>query len=406
MGLGFGTWFGWKRNGKRVREAAANEDVGWRRASLLGAMGTDPERDEMDGEVLMRASYAAYRGNPLAYAIVEMQTSFVLGGGASVVADDKRVQRAIDRFWTDKDNRMGLRLYALLTELSLFGEQFIRFFVDPLTGRVVIRPLDPLYVKEIETEPEDRERPVRYLWNPPRPDLAGGLSQGWEGQWIDASDVLHVKVNGVTGSLRGRSDLAPVLPYLRRYREWVDDRIIQNKLKSAFVWDVTLAGADATTIQQMRAQWVKGPEMGTVLFHNEGEKWSAVQPRIDAGDASADGRAIRLMVATGALLPEHYLSEGGNANRATASEMGLPAMKRFQRRQEVFRTLLEEIIERVIEEAARVGLIGPRASRKFVVRFEELSPSPVGDMAAAVGELTKALAVAEERGWIDKEEAR
>ncbi len=40
-------------------------------------------------------------------------------------------------------------------------------------------------------------------------------------------------------------------------------------------------------------------------------------------------------------MPEHYLSEGGNANRATAAEMGLPAIKRMQRRQEYFRQILE-----------------------------------------------------------------
>jgi len=389
-----------------VQEADPYEDVGWRRGSLTGGTVPDPEREEIDGEALLRAAYKAYRSNPLAYAIVEMQTSFVLGGGASVVAEDARVQRAIDRFWNDKDNRMGLRLYGLLTELSLFGEQFIRFFVDPLTGRVVIRQLDPLYVKEIETDPDDWEKPLRYLWKQPRTGLDAGPDVGWEGEWIPAEEVLHVKVNGVTGSLRGRSDLAPVLPYVRRYREWLDDRVHLNKVKSAFVWDVTLSGAEAGEIQRKRAQWVKGPEMGTVLFHNEGEKWSAVQPRIEAGDASADGRAIRLMVATGALLPEHYLSEGGNANRATAAEMGLPAIKRFQRRQEVFRRMLEEIIERVIEAAVRAGRIGPRAKKGFVVRFEELSPAPVGDMASAVGTLTSALAVAEEKGWVSKEEAR
>src|SRR5688500_1208157 len=122
MGLGVGRWFGWGRNGKRTREAEVNEDAGWRRASLLGGTSPDPERDGIDGEALLRSAYAAYRTNPLGYAIVEMQTSFVLGGGASVVAEDKRFQRVIDRFWKDPDNRMGLRLYALLTELSLFGE--------------------------------------------------------------------------------------------------------------------------------------------------------------------------------------------------------------------------------------------------------------------------------------------
>src|SRR6266511_1182240 len=121
-----------------------------------------------NGHALLREAYRAYRTNPLAYAIIEQTTSFVLGGGAQVVAEDARVQRAIDRFWKDPENGMNRRLYRLLTELSLFGEQFVRFFVDPMMGEVVIRQLDPLYIKEIETDPEDWERPLRYLWRQPR----------------------------------------------------------------------------------------------------------------------------------------------------------------------------------------------------------------------------------------------
>jgi len=203
MGLGIGEWFGWGKWMKgraAVREADQYEDVGWRRGSLAGGTVPDVEREEIDGEKLLRQAYGAYRSNPLAYAIVEMQTSFVLGGGASVVAEDARVQRVVDRFWKDKENRMGQRLYSLLTELSLFGEQFLRFFIDPMTGRVVIRQLDPLYIKEIETDPEDWERPLRYLWKPPRTDWASdGLDGNWEGEWIPAEEVLHVKVNGMTG---------------------------------------------------------------------------------------------------------------------------------------------------------------------------------------------------------------
>src|SRR5688500_13029443 len=112
MVLGIGGLFGWGRNGKRrrVEEASAYEDAGWRRAGLYGGGWSDPEREELDGERLLRECYLAYRSNPLAYAIVEMQVSFVLGGGATVVAEDERVQRWIDGFWSDGDNRMKLRL--------------------------------------------------------------------------------------------------------------------------------------------------------------------------------------------------------------------------------------------------------------------------------------------------------
>jgi hypothetical protein len=119
-----------------------------------------------------------------------------------------------------------------------------------------------------------------------------------------------------------------------------------------------------------------------------------------------DGRALRLLIAAGAGIPEHYLAEGGNANRATAAEMGLPAIKRFQRRQEYFRQVLVRIVSRVIDEAQRVGRLGPRVNRSIRVEFEELSPSPVEALAAAAGGLAPALAAAAERSWLTPEECR
>ena len=46
-----------------------------------------------------------------------------------------------------------------------------------------------------------------------------------------------------------------------------------------------------------------------VLFHNENEVWKPVKPEIEAGDASADGRAIRLMVATAAEMGLRYAGQ-------------------------------------------------------------------------------------------------
>ena len=402
--MGLLGWLG-LRHVERAREAGASsrveDDKGWRRASPLGGNALNPDRDELYGEALLREAYRAYTVNPLAYAIIEQTTSFVLGGGARVVAKDARVQRVIDEFWQDAENEMALRVYSLHTELALFGEQFVRFFVDRLTGRVVIRQLDPLYVTEIETDPDDIEKAVRYCYRPP-----GTLLAPAEEEWIPAREVLHVAVNKVSNALRGRSDLAVVLPDIRRYREWLDDRILQNRLKSAVVWDVMVGGADQGEINRMRAQHAAPPARGTVLFHNENEVWKPVHAGVDAGDAAADGRAIRLMVAVGALLPEHYLAEGGNVNRATAAEMGLPAIKRFQRRQQVFRAMLVKIIERVLAEAVKVGRLGPRMDRTFGVQFEELTTAPLEQVAGAVERLSSALGVASERGWVTAEEAR
>jgi hypothetical protein len=57
---------------------------------------------------------------------------------------------------------------------------------------------------------------------------------------------------------------------------------------------------------------------------------------------------------------------------------------------------LVRIVERVIEEAVRVGTLGPKVNRRVQVQFEELSPSPVEGVADAAEKVARALAVAQE----------
>lgn len=385
-------------------EQSRDDDRGWVSvAAPRATVGT--EHDEIDWQQLQREAYRSYQTNPLAYAIVEQGTNFVLGGGVRVVAEDPRVQKVIDRFWLDSENRMDQRVYAIVTELAIFGEQYLRYFVDPESGRTVIRQLDPIAVTAIETLPEDIETPVRYLYRPQTTQIASAGQV--EGQWIDAGQIDHFRVNHVSNSLRGRSDLAPVLPWLRRYRDWLTDRMRQNKYKGTFLWDVLVRGADKKQLDALRAEYAAAPpESASTLFHNEHEEWKAVQPQIGAGDVRDDGRALRLLIAAGALLPEHYLAEGGNANRATAAEMGLPTLKRMQRRQEFTRWVISRIVDRPIGAAIRAGRLGPRVDRGYHVQFEELNPSPGASHAQALSSATTALLAAVGAGLATPEEAR
>ena len=77
-----------------------------------------------------------------------------------MAASQPEVQRVLLDFWNEPDNHMETRVYALCTELALYGEQFIRFFVNPYSGRVKIRQIDPSIIDEIETDPDDVESPV------------------------------------------------------------------------------------------------------------------------------------------------------------------------------------------------------------------------------------------------------
>ncbi len=130
-----------------------------------------------------------------------------------------------------------------------------------------------------------------------------------------------------------------------------------------------------------------------------------MQPRIDADDVEADGRAIKMMIAMGAGLPEHYLSEGGNVNYATAAEMGLPTLRRFQRRQDQFELMIRQIVDRVIDEAVRAGRLPAGVDRAYSVEMPELAPDDNVRLAQATATMATALSTARGQGWISDETA-
>lgn len=394
------------------RATGTEEDYYWRRLS-----DNWYQKDPIPSTYLElhNACYEAYNANPLAFAIVEMTTCFVLGKGITLSASESLVQKALLDFWHDPDNHMETRVYALCTELSLYGEQFIRFYVNKIDGSVKIRQVDPSIIDQIETDPDDIETVLRFHRRPigpsatlpgdPVPVTSQELSN-FEGEWFKAgSEMVQFCINKVSNAKRGKSDLATLLPWLRRYKDWLTDRVRINKYKGAFLWDVQLSGADKKAIDRKKMEYAYPPDPGSVIIHNEAEKWSTVNPEINANDAAEDGRAIKLMIAVGAQLPEHYLADGSNGNRATAAEMGLPTLLKFQRRQYVLRDLLRTILDRVLLEAVKAKRLPTDIDRHYDILFPEIDVDDHQVLATSTQMLVSALTVAKQQGWVSDETA-
>jgi hypothetical protein len=384
--------------------AGLEEDRFWRRLSDSWA-----QKDVLPSTYLElhNECYEAYNANPLANAVVEMGVNFVLGEGLTLSASHPRVQKLLTAFWNDPSNRMGERQYQLATELSLYGELFVRFFVGR-HGRVTIRQIDPSLIDDIETDPEDIETELRVHRRATEIVVSGvePTPEPVPGVWLQVpDDVVHFAVNKVSNAKRGKSDLATLLPWLRRYKDWLLDRVRINKYKGAFIWDVKATDADPATISRMMASYARPPEPGSVLVHNESEEWTAVQPRIAADDVEADGQAIKLMIAAGAGLPIHYLSDGGDVNRATAAEMGLPVWKRYRRRQDYLGHVLRTILDRVISEAQRAGALPRTIDTSYEIRFPSLLPDGDADTAAAAWHMAQALSIARSLDLVSRETA-
>jgi hypothetical protein len=390
----------------RATATGTEEDYFWRQLSDNWS-----QKDVLPGTYreIHNQVYEAYNSNPLANAIVELGVNFVLGDGLQIDAAHPKVQRLIDHFWNDPDNHMALRQYDIATELSLYGEIFIRIFVNPYNGHVKVAMIDPSLIDEIESDPDNIERQLRCRVRGMR-DSENGTSRPADltphTSWLSMPDeVIHFAVNKVSNARRGKSDLATLLPWLRRYKDWLIDRVRINKYKAAYLWDVTITGGTRQSIEAKMMEYARPPEPGSVLVHNESEQWKAVQPMIDAGNVAADGGAIKMMVAIGAGIPEHYLSEGGDVNRATAAEMSLPVLKKYQRRQDVIRHILTSLIDRAIEEARRAGTLPRTIDTAYTITFPDLKAENTRDIGTAAWHMSQALHGATSMGIISRETA-
>ena len=328
---------------ERVQEALkAVDDRFWRSAT--------------DGQGAMRPWYelraeleriaVVSRTNPLAARLVGMTTDFVIGAGATVRGHPWALE-----FWDEPLNRLDMRVYRWCDELTRSGELFIVLSRNPASGMSYCREIPAVQIDQIETDPDDLERELRYHQLTADPE-----GRWWVGKDEEEQIMLHYAINKRVGEVRGASDLAQIVTWLERYDTWLEDRVRINRYKGAYLWQVKIEGALPGQLEAKRAQYSRVPASGSIIVTDGHETWTAVQPSIAADDVEADGKAIRLMIAAGSGVPLHFLAEGESATRATAREMGTATYRHFAHRQHVFSTMIEDIV-RVAARRAGLGEI-------------------------------------------------
>jgi len=339
---------------ERVQEALkAVDDRFWR--SATDGQGATRPWYELRAE-LERIAVVS-RTNPLAARLVGMTTDFVIGAGATVRGHPWAME-----FWNEPLNRLDMRVYRWCDELTRSGELFIVLSRNPASGMSYCREIPAVQIDQIETDPNDLERELRYH------QLTADPEGRWWGGEGEEQIMLHYAINKRVGEVRGASDLAQIVTWLERYDTWLEDRVRINRYKGAYLWQVKIEGALPGQLEAKRAQYSRVPASGSIIVTDGHETWTVVQPSIAADDVEADGKAIRLMIAAGSGVPLHFLAEGESATRATAREMGTATYRHFAHRQHVFSTMIEDII-RVAARRAGLGEI------EVEVSFESVFPS-------------------------------
>lgn len=305
---------------------------------------------------LLSHTHAAYQRNPLAKRGCHYVADFVIGDGFNLSCQNSAVEAVLNDFIEHPDNDLRTYEHQLVIDLLLDGEIIIRYFSSD-DGQLAAVPQRPWELMWITTDPGFFRRKVSYHFQrylSKGDDPTGTQETTWED--VDADVIQFVAINRSSYELRGRPELYPILPWLRAYKEWLEDRARQNHWRGVFAWWVKIKSTIPAVIAAKVAQYQRPPTSGSIIVTSENEEWTAVNNTVDANGAGEDGRQIKLMTAVGFGLPEYFLSDGQNANLASATRQQLPALTTFASFQ---RVLVEQVwrpmFRRVIQAAIDAG---------------------------------------------------
>ena len=369
-------------------------------------------------------SFEAYNHDPMSWRAVHLVEQFALGAGLKAKVTKSTgtgkgqthdtAQAAWDAFW--KTNKMDDRLAKICRDLSIYGEQFIRYFQQPGNPKgLLIRSLDPASIYDIVTDPEDFETVFFYhqqfqapyqlyapqgtkpLGAPPAPTgatIPGAITRYIIRQ-IDYREIDHYRINVGNSERRGRSDLYPVLGWIKRMRDYMTSRVVQADMHSRYAYDLEVEG-NPKDLAAIRAQLFPGnrpPAPGNVFGHSSKAKLTALNFQQAATGLSGDAtfEALVNIIAVGIGVPKEYLGVTGRATRANALVATEPASKRFQDAQEQLRTILENIAERFFKQA---GITDAEIEFTFPSIASEDRTAKLEDLGSAEG-----------MGWISKQTA-
>ena len=167
--------------------------------------------------------------------------------------------------------------------------------------------------------------------------------------------MLHFALNRPVGALRGESDLAPILRWLRRHGAWLEDRARLNRFRQAFLYVVTRAfRSEGERLARQSELNANPPNSGAILVKDASETWEVLHPKLDSFEASEDGLALKKMIVAGVGLPLHFLAEPESATRTTAEASGGPAFRHLERRQIFFFFWLRVVARVAVRRRATV----------------------------------------------------
>jgi hypothetical protein len=383
----------------------AMEDAGWER--ILGQYRREFTREGLRRAAELCRVHAVV--NPMARRALAIRAAYVWGQGCSITAratGEKDAQQdvngVVQEFITDPSNAAAF-FSALAREenervLGTDGNFGLLLFTSPLSGKVQARsvPFDEL--QDIFYNPDDRDDPWFYLrewvteelqptsaviggpatgtakvqvnqsayypavgfYPKVRPRAINGIAVQWD------SPLLALPVNRLDGWKFGIGDLYAALPWLRGYKEFLDDWRILVKSLSKYAWkSVVPPRGKAQARERLSAAPTLNPvthqpnDVGATALLSPNAGLEAV-PKTGATIDSNSGRPLAAMAAAGVDLPVTMLlgDPGVTGARATAETLDKPTELTLKQRQQVWADFIRRLLNYVVDQAV-IAPAGP-----------------------------------------------
>ena len=405
-------------------EAPTVDDAKWRRLTGNAHRELIPTAQDR----MIEIAYWLWETNPLAGWLIDITTAFILAEELPYQTKDDQIKEVLDGFWNDPVNKMDLFLPKHVGELHVFGELCMPAFTAQQTGRVRLGYVDPAQIAVVVTDPENVKLQIGVLTKGWLGEIAGyaveqkekkyqtilpdeadyvmsATAKQLRSQFTDG-ECFYFGINNVTNSPRGRSSLLPVADWLDAYEQYVYDFADRWPMLNTFVWDMLVEGGTPETIKEQVQNLQK--KSGSVFGHNEKVTLKAEAPSLQSAEAQEGARLLRNHIMGRFGYPEHWYGGGGQVNRATASEMDLPALKMITQKQNYVKYVLETMLRYQVKQARRANYL--TQAKSGVEDFTVVTPlalaKDVSKFGSVVQQVATALVSAEMQGWVDKDTAR
>lgn len=394
------------------------EDPGFRRITSLATLR---DLNPLMHDRMLQVCYFLRVTTPFGKRIVEIITSYTVGKGVRVTAEDPRVQQVIDDFWNDDVNNMDENCGMWCDELTTFGEMCLPVAVNPVSGKVRIGYIDPMNIDTIQFAEmatadgtasinvpyavrlrrevgEVLAKPMKLVQRveDPNADNYGRLD----------GECFYFTLNKAKSASRGFSELFALADWIDLFDQMIFDFGDKVRFLNSFVWHYTMDGADEKTVDKFKNELTKNPpKQGGALFTNERVKVEAQTPDFKGQDMAAGAAMVKLYGLGGAGLPPTFFGDGVDANRAAAIEMNAPVQRKIQDRQNHLARCLTRVLDFVLDCAQRAGALPVGADLSYAIEFPEIATQDLTRGAAILAGVGNAMQIGVQGGWVTNQTA-